>query len=93
MRAAIALIILLHAALPATAAQRTATFSVPGMTCPLCPITVATAIKRLDGIVSVSTSVEVKTATVVFDDVKTSAVAIADASKNAGYAAMLIDEQ
>ncbi|CAN7550198.1 heavy-metal-associated domain-containing protein [Mesorhizobium sp. LjRoot246] len=93
MRIVIAIVALLLAALPAAAAQRTATFSVPDMTCPLCPITVATAIRHLDGIVSVSTDVSAKTATVVFDDVKTSPAAIADASANAGYAAALVEEQ
>ncbi|WP_278078050.1 cation transporter [Mesorhizobium sp. WSM4884] len=80
-------------AAPAVAAQRTAIFSVPEMTCALCPITVATAIRKLDGIVSVSTDVGAKTATVVFDDGKTSTAAIADSSANAGYAAGLVKEQ
>jgi mercuric ion binding protein len=93
MRIAIAIVVPLLATVPAAAAQRTATFSVPGMTCPLCPITVATAIKHLDGIVSVSTDVSAKTATVVFDDGKTSTAAIADASANAGYAAALVKQQ
>ncbi|TGR62247.1 copper chaperone, partial [bacterium M00.F.Ca.ET.194.01.1.1] len=68
-------------------------FSVPDMTCPLCPATVATAIRHLDGIVSVSTDVDARTATVVFDNGKTSATAIAEASANAGYAAALVKEQ
>ncbi|MDX8447363.1 heavy-metal-associated domain-containing protein [Mesorhizobium captivum] len=93
MRIAIAIAVLLLVAAPVAAAQRTATFSVPDMTCPLCPATVATAIKHLDGIVSVSTDVNAKTATVVFDDSKTSPAAIADASTNAGYAAALVNEQ
>lgn len=93
MRIAIAIVVPLLATVPAAAGQHTATFSVPDMTCPLCPITVATAIRHLDGIVSVSTDVGAKTATVVFDDGKTSTAAIADASANAGYEAALVDEQ
>ncbi|OHV88220.1 heavy-metal-associated domain-containing protein [Mesorhizobium sp. ORS 3428] len=93
MRIAIAIVVPLLAAVPAVAAQRTATFSVPDMTCSLCPVTVETAIRHLDGIVSVSTNVDAKTATVVFDDSKTSATAIADASTNAGYPAALVKEQ
>jgi mercuric ion binding protein len=93
MRIAIAILVPLLATAPAVAGQHTATFSVPDMTCSLCPITVATAIKHLDGIVSVSTDVDAKTATVVFDDGKTSTAAIADASTNAGYAAALVKEQ
>jgi mercuric ion binding protein len=93
MRIAILIAIPLLAATPAAAGQRTATFSVPDMTCPLCPVTVTTAIRHLDGIVSVSTDVDAKTATVVFDDGKTSPAAIAAASANAGYAAALVKEQ
>jgi mercuric ion binding protein len=93
MRIAIGIVIPLLATVPAAAAQRTATFSVPGMTCSLCPVTVATAIRHLDGIVSVSTDVSAKTATVVFDDDETSTAAIADASANAGYATALVNEQ
>ncbi|MDX8524873.1 heavy-metal-associated domain-containing protein [Mesorhizobium sp. MSK_1335] len=93
MRIAIAVFVPLLATAPAVAGQHTATFSVPDMICPLCPATVTTAIKHLDGIVSVSTDVNAKTATVVFDDSKTSPAAIADASTNAGYAAALVNEQ
>ena len=93
MRILFLAIVGLLAALPATAAERTATFSVPGMTCPLCPITVTTAIKKLDGIVTVSADVNAKTATVIFDDTRTSAEAIAEASKNAGYPAGLVNKQ
>ena len=93
MRIALAIFVSLLPTVPAAAAQRTATFSVPDMTCALCPITVATAIRHLDGIVSVSADVSAKTATVVFDDSKTSTAAIADASTKAGYAAALVKEQ
>ena len=93
MRIVIAIVAPLLATVPAAAGQHTATFSVPDMTCPLCPLTVTTAIKHLDGIVSVSTDVDAKTATVVFDDSKTSTAAIAEASINAGYAAALVKEQ
>ncbi|WP_214477317.1 cation transporter [Mesorhizobium sp. dw_380] len=93
MRIVLGIVISLLATLPAAAAQRTSTFSIPGMTCPLCPVTVATAIRHLDGIVSIATDVNAKTATVIFDDSKTSTAAIADASTNAGYVATLVKEQ
>ncbi|RRH99267.1 mercuric transport protein periplasmic component [Mesorhizobium tamadayense] len=93
MRIAIAIFVPLLATVPAAAGQHTAIFSVPDMTCPLCPVTVATAIRHLEGVVSVSTDVNAKTATVVFDDDKTSTAAIAAASNNAGYAAALVKEQ
>ena len=93
MRVVIAIVAPLLAAAPAAAGQHTATFSVPDMTCPLCPLTVTTAIEHLDGIVSVSTDVDARTATVVFDDGKTSTAAIAEASTNSGYAAALVKEQ
>ena len=93
MRIATAIAVLLLTTVLAAAGQHTATFSVPEMTCPLCPVTVATAIRHLDGIVSVTADVSAKTATVVFDDSKTSTAAIADASPTAAYAAALVNGQ
>ena len=93
MRFAIAVFLLVLGGLPAAAAQRTAKLSVPGMTCPLCPITVTTAIEKLDGIVSVTTDMTAKTATVVFDDSKATPAVIAEASANAGYPASIVSGQ
>jgi mercuric ion binding protein len=90
MKKALALLALLPLAVAAHAAERTATFSVPGMTCALCPLTVETAIGGVVGVKSVSAQFATKLAVAVFDDSVTSADAIAEASANAGYPAILV---
>ncbi len=80
-------------AVPAFAAEQTITFSVPGMTCASCPFIVQSAMSSVDGVQSVETSLETRTARVVFDDGLTSSDAIARASINAGYEAALIETE
>jgi mercuric ion binding protein len=69
----------------AWASTKTVTLSVPGMTCSACPITVKKALNRVDGVVRTEVSFEKKEAMVTYDDAKTSANALMDATKNAGY--------
>ena len=76
--------------LPALAAEKTVTLSVPGMTCSACPITVKAALKRVDGVSSVQVRYEERDATVTFYDDKTSVDAITQATTNAGYPSTLI---
>jgi mercuric ion binding protein len=71
----------------ATAAERTVILAVQNMTCAACPYIVREAMSALDGVEEVEVSFEDKTATVTFDDAKTTIDAIADASLNAGYPA------
>jgi len=78
---------LLMGAAPAAAAERTATLDVKNMTCALCPFTVSTAIKAVEGVVSVNVSLDEGTAKVVFDDAVTGIDTLARASTDAGYPA------
>ncbi len=71
------------------AATQTATLAVENMTCALCPVTVKSAMQRVNGVRSVDVDFTAKTATVVFDPAVTSVEAIAAASTNAGYPAAL----
>jgi len=71
--------------LPAQAAVRTTSLSVPGMTCVICPITVKKALSRVEGVNTVSVSFEKREATVTFDDSKTTVDALTAATANAGY--------
>jgi periplasmic mercuric ion binding protein len=82
---AVALFLLLSA--PASAAERTVILAVENMTCATCPLTVKTAPKRIDGVKDVKVDFDKKTATVVFDDAKTTREAIAEASRVAGFPA------
>jgi len=84
---ALTLIGSLMAAPAAFAAERTTTFAVENMTCASCPYIVKSSMAAVPGVANVAVSFEAKTATVTFDDEKTSADAIAAASANAGYPA------
>lgn len=66
-----------------------ATFEIENMTCAMCPITVRTAMSRVDGVNSVEVDFESKTAVVSFDPALTTQEAIAQASTDAGYPALL----
>lgn len=70
---------------PAWAATQTVTLSVPGMTCAACPITVKKTLTKVDGVQKVEVSYEKLAAVVTFDDTKTTAEALTNATKNAGY--------
>jgi len=87
------LLFLLLTATTAAAAERTATFSVPAMTCALCPITVRTAMQNVAGVKSAAADFDTKSATAVFEDTVVSAAVIAEASANAGYPATVVSVQ
>jgi mercuric ion binding protein len=70
---------------PAWAATRTVTLSVPGMTCAACPITVKKALSKVQGVEKVEVSFEKKEAVVTYDDVKTNVEALTKATGDAGY--------
>jgi mercuric ion binding protein len=57
------------------------------MYCAACPYIVKTSMEAVPGVVNVAVSFEAQTATVTFDDTKTTPDAIAAASTNAGYPA------
>ncbi len=80
------LMVLLVAA-PAFAAETTMSFDIENMDCALCPITVRTAMEKVSGVVKAEVDFDSKTATVTFDDAKTTPQEIAGASTNAGYPA------
>jgi mercuric ion binding protein len=77
--------LLLAAALPALAANKTVTLSIPSMTCPVCPITVKKALKAVPGVSRVDVSFDKKDAVVSFDDSKTSVAALTKVTGDAGY--------
>lgn len=77
--------LLLAASLPALAASRTVTLDVPGMTCPVCPITVRKALRTVRGVTHVDVRYAKKEAIVTYDDTKTSISALTKATADAGY--------
>ena len=72
-------------AVPAWAAIQTVTLSVPGMTCAACPITVKTALSKVQGVEKVVISFEKKQAVVMYDNARTNVDALTRATANAGY--------
>ena len=72
-------------ALPVSAAPKTVTLSVPGMTCATCPITVKKAITRVEGVSRIDVRYEQREAVVTFDDARTSVQKLTQATEDAGY--------
>lgn len=67
------------------AQQETVTLSVEGMTCPVCPITVRTALEKVPGVKNAEVDLDTQTATVVFDPVTANVEALTAATTNAGF--------
>ena len=86
---ALALIMSVMTAPAVFATERTVTFAIDNMTCASCPYIVKTSMAVVPGVANVTVSFEAKTATVTFDDAKTSTDVVAAASMNAGYPAHL----
>ena len=83
--AAISLVIAAFAGGAAFAAQRTVTLAVDNVMCPACPYTVKQSLARVAGVSNVVVSFEQKTATVTYDDQKTTLAALTNAATQAGY--------
>lgn len=83
----LALVIALAATLssPVWAATKTVTLSVPGMNCPVCPITVEKALSKVDGVAKTEVNLDKRQAAVTYDDAKTNVEALTNATKDAGY--------
>lgn len=65
---------------------KTVILSVPGMTCPVCPITVKKALKRVNGVKSVTVTFKSKTAVVTFNPKVITIKDLTKATLNVGYA-------
>ncbi len=74
---------------PAWAAEQTVTLAVPGMTCPVCPITVNNALHTVPGVEKVDINFGKKIAQVTFDNAKTNVKALIKATTDAGYPSMV----
>jgi mercuric ion binding protein len=74
---------------PALAA-RVVTLSVPGMTCPACPVTVRTSLERVPGVHVVSTNLDDKTVKVEITDSHVTNRQLTEATTNAGYPSTVV---
>jgi mercuric ion binding protein len=77
---------------PAMSADQTVSMNVEKMTCAVCPLTVRKAMERVDGVQHVDVDYDTKTATVTFDDTKTTAAEVARASTEVGYPATPVSD-
>lgn len=74
---------------PAWAVSETVTLSVPGMDCPVCPITVKKALVNVPGVSRAEVGFDKRQAIVTFDNAKTNAGALTRATRDAGYPSTL----
>lgn len=81
--------LLVALATPAFAAQQTVTLAVPGMSCAACPITVKKALTKVDGVVRAEVDYPTRQAVVTFDDARTNAASLMQATADAGYPSTL----
>lgn len=77
---------------PVWGATKTVTLSVPGMTCSACPITVKVALTKIPGVSNTAVSYEKRQAVVSFDDTKTNAAALTQATANAGFPSSVLGD-
>ena len=78
-------------AMPTTslAAEQAVILKVDGMTCQSCPYQVKSALKRVEGVITASASLETREAEVTFDDAITNIAALTQATTNAGFPSAL----
>ena len=74
----------------ASAAERTVTLAVDNMYCDACPYIVKQSLARVPGVETVVVSYEQKSATVTYDDEKTTPGALTSATTQAGYPSRVI---
>ena len=76
-----------------SAAKQAVILSVPGMNCPVCPITVKKSLQQVAGVKSVNVIYESKTAEISFDDKVTDIKSLLKATENVGYPSTLKEDK
>ena len=71
--------------------RREIVLSVPGMDCPMCPVTVRRALSGVDGVFEAEADLETKRALVTFDPQRTDIERLIGAVERAGFSAALED--
>jgi len=89
MKTLISLATLIVLPMTASAEQKTVKLKVNGMSCITCPYQVKSALKRVEGVITASASLETKEAEVTFDDAVTNIAALTEATTNAGFPSTL----
>lgn len=76
----------------AAAKERVITLSIHGMTCSMCPVTVRKALEKQEGVSEANVSLEPPHAVVTFDDEYADVQRLIEATTNAGFPSLLIQE-
>lgn len=90
MKSLIAIALVLAAA-AASAAPRSATLSVPTMSCATCPIAIKAALSKVPGVSSVKSDLGKRQTTVIYDDAKTGVATLSKATGDAGFPSSLVN--
>lgn len=69
----------------ASAKEQVVELDIPNMTCPVCPITIKAALKKVEGVSNVETFLDDKLARVTFDDEITDIANLEKSTADAGY--------
>lgn len=85
MLASMSVAAMVLASAPALAAERAVTLAVDNMYCEACPYIVKESLARVPGVQTVVVSYEQKSATVIYDDQRTTLDAMTSATTQAGY--------
>lgn len=83
----ITLALLLGASFAAQAAPRSVTLELEGMYCPMCPVTIKTALDFADGVDETKVTRNPDQAVIRYDDAKTSPTKLIEVVKKSGYGA------
>ncbi len=86
----VAVAAVLFSAGAAVATEQTATLAVDNMYCDACPYIVKQSLAKVSGVKGVVVSFAKKTATVAYDDQKTTLAALMAATTNAGYPSHIV---
>ena len=81
------------ASFSAWAKPQTIELDLPTMNCAMCPITVKKALTKVEGVTKAEVNYEKKQAVVTFEDTKTSAEKLIEATTNAGYPSTIVSEK
>ncbi len=92
MKYSMAIVLLLLSGL-LFAAEQSVVLSIPGMNCPVCPITIKKSLQTVKGVKTVNVKFESKLANVTFDDDVTDIDHLKQATENVGYPSQLQDEE
>lgn len=90
MKAAVCTLVLAACGLShAQAAEQTVVLNIPTMDCATCPLTIKTALLKVNGVSRAEVSYERREARVTFDDSIATVAALKKATSDAGYPALL----